>query len=97
MKKLFFSFLITLINLYGLNLEEAINELKKNNIDIQLSQTQIELAQSEQNKKEDSTFGQISTFASYTKYNNPRTLAPLPPPINPNVATSDNLSRVGAS
>ncbi|MFA9238632.1 MAG: TolC family protein [Candidatus Paceibacteria bacterium] len=97
MKKLFFSFLITLINLYGLNLEEAINELKKNNIDIQLSQTQIELAQSEQNKKEDSTFGQISTFASYTKYNNPRTLAPLTPPINPNVTTSDNLSTVGVS
>ena len=55
MKKLFFSFFISFINLYALSLEEAIIELKKNNIDIQLSQTQIQLAQSEQNQKKDST------------------------------------------
>ncbi len=97
MKKLFFSFFISFINLYALSLEEAIIELKKNNIDIQLSQTQIQLAQSEQNQKKDSTLGKINTFASYTKYNNPRTLAPLTPPINPNVTTSDNLSSMGIS
>ena len=77
MKKLFFSFFISLINLYALSLEEAISEIKKNNIDIQLSQTQIEFAQSEQNQKKDSTFGRVNTLASYTKYNNPRTLAPI--------------------
>ena len=97
MKKLFFSFFISLINLYALSLDEAITELKKNNIDIQLSQTQIQFAQSEQDQKKDSTFGKVNTIASYTKYNNPRTLAPLTPPINPNVTTSDNLSTLGIS
>lgn len=97
MKKLFFSFLITLMSLYGLNLEEAIEELKRNNIDIQLSQTQIEFAKSEQKRKRDSTYGKINTFASYTKYNNPRTLAPLTPPITTDITTSDNLSTLGIS
>ncbi len=97
MKKLFFSFLITLMSLYGLNLEEAIEELKRNNIDIQLSQTQIGFAKSEQNRKEDSRYGKINTFASYTKYNNARTLAPITPPITSTITTSDNLSTLGIS
>ncbi|MGB5792700.1 TolC family protein [Poseidonibacter sp.] len=42
-------------------------------------------------------YGTIEGLSSITKYNNERTLAPLAPPIAPNVTTSDTLTTLGIS
>jgi outer membrane protein TolC len=97
MKKLYLLLFLFHFELYALSLEEALVELEKNNIELKLAQTRDDISKSEKVKKKASSFGQISTFASYTKYNEPRTLAPLTPPINPGVTTSDSLTTVGIS
>lgn len=82
---------------YGLSLSEAIVELHKNNIDLQISQQQIKKAQQKRDQKRLAQFGSIDGFGSITKYNEKRTLAPLAPPIAPNVPTDDTLKNIGIS
>ncbi len=90
----YFLFLIG-TQLVALTLPEALEELQKNNTTVQISQKQIEKSQQKLEQKRAIQYGTISGFSAVTKYNNERTLAPLAPPIAPNVPTSDTLTTLG--
>jgi len=83
--------------LVALTLPQALEELEKNNTTLQISQQQIEKSKQRLEQKNAMKYGTIEGLSSITKYNNERTLAPLAPPIAPNVTTSDTLTTLGIS
>lgn len=83
--------------LVALTLPQALEELEKNNTTLQISQQQIEKSKQKLEQKNAMQYGTIEGMSSITKYNNERTLAPLAPPIAPNVTTSDTLKTLGVS
>lgn len=85
------------ISLFAFSLDEALSELEKNNLDIQISKKQRESSLLQKEQKSASQFGKITLNSSITKYNDKRTLAPLAPPISSDVVTSDKLTTVGVS
>lgn len=85
------------ISLFAFSLDEALSELEKNNLDIQISKKQKESSLLRKEQKSASQFGKIILNSSITKYNDKRTLAPLSPPISSDVVTSDKLTTVGVS
>ncbi len=82
-------------NLCALTLEEATEALHKNNTTIAISKQQIDKSYQKYEQKNGALFGSFDAVSSLTKYNDKRTLAPLAPPISPNVPTSDTLTNIG--
>jgi len=81
----------------ALTLSEALEGLHKNNTQIQLSDLKIKKSQEKLAQKRSQQYGSIDGFSSITKYNERRNLAPLAPPIAPNIPTDDTLFNVGVS
>lgn len=84
-------------SIFALSLAQAIEALHKNNTEIKISKQEI--FKSEQNKKRKNAaqYGSIDMQSSIAQYNQKRTLAPLAPPIAPNIPSDDTLSAVGIS
>ncbi len=83
--------------LFALTLQEATEALHKNNTTLAISHQYINKANQKYEQKNAQLYGSFDAISSITKYNEKRTLAPLAPPISPNVATSDTLSSIGIS
>ncbi len=79
----------------ALTLKEAIRIGLKNNPGLLIQQKDLKEAKEEKYSKKASNFGSLFLSGSYTHYNIPRTLAPLTPPISPNVLTSKDISSAG--
>ncbi|QOP41487.1 TolC family protein [Sulfurimonas marina] len=85
------------LSLSALTLEEAIEELKSNNLNIQIAQQNTSASQSKLSKKRSSYFGSVDLLASFAKYSEGRTLEPITPPITSSIATSDAITSVGVA
>ncbi len=95
-----FVFIIMILltsNIVALTLPQALEELQKNNIKLQISKQQIKKSYQKHEQKNAQLYGSVDAMSSITRYNEKRTLAPLAPPISLNVATSDTLSSMGVS
>jgi outer membrane protein TolC len=82
-------------NLYALTLQEATEALHKNNTTLAIFKQQIDKSNQKYEQKNAQLYGSFDAVSSLTKYNEKRTLAPLAPPISPNVPTSDTLTNIG--
>jgi outer membrane protein TolC len=58
---------------------------------------QVRLGELKKKEARASMLGHIDGFGAYTRYNSPRTLEPLAPPIQPNTPTSDHITSIGAN
>ncbi len=65
----------------ALTLEECVELALKNNPDLQKQQMNQQFAHSDLVEKKSQNFGRIDAVASYTHYNQPRTLIPMTPAI----------------
>lgn len=84
-------------NLFALSLEEAEQKAKKENRDILIQKNIKEASKLSLEAIKAKNFGSVDLISSYTKYDSPRTLKPLAPPISANVATSENIGNIGVS
>ena len=94
MKKTILLFLSAL-SLQAITLSDAIETGLKNNPDFLIQQNKILLSNEVKNLKKASNFGKVSLRGSYTKYNIPRTLTPIVPPITPDILTSKEIGSLG--
>jgi len=86
--------------LYGLTLDEAIEQTLKNSPDLKQVSTSIQSAQKEVKLQKASNFGSFDLSASYTHYNIARTLTPITPSTlapGSSVATTQDLMSIGLS
>ncbi len=83
------------ITAYGLTMEEAVNTALKNNPDILITQTKIRSAEMNVKSKKRGNFGKFILKGSYTRYNIPRTLTPIVPPILSPVPSDRDIGSLG--
>ncbi|WP_297445177.1 TolC family protein [Desulfurobacterium sp.] len=83
------------ITAYGLTMEEAVNTALKNNYDILITQRKVRSAQMNIKSKKRSNFGKVIFKGSYTRYNIPRTLTPIVPPIISPVPSDRDIGNLG--
>ncbi len=96
MKKSLLLFL-SAITLQALTLDEAIELGLKNSPDFLMQQNKILLAQEAKNLKNASNYGKVALKGSYTRYNIPRTLSPIVPPLQPGIITSEDIGSLGVA
>lgn len=77
-------FLILHSVLWAFSLEEVLIEVEKQNLEIQQSLIEEEVATLRHQEAKQTRFGSIDLSTGYTQYNSPRTLAPMAPPVEPN-------------
>ncbi|KAB7886522.1 TolC family protein [Poseidonibacter ostreae] len=95
--KIFLILPILYFSLFGFTLEEVEQRAKKENSDILIQKNELSSTSFELRAKKAKRYGQVDLFSSYTKYDSPRTLKPLAPPISSSVVTSENIANYGAS
>ncbi len=82
--------------LFALTLDEAIQTALKKSPLLHIQKNRALQAREEKEAKKAKTYGKVVATASYTHYNIPRTLAPIVPPISPNITTSKDITSYGA-
>jgi outer membrane protein TolC len=78
-----------------MTLEEAIEIGLKNSPDFLMQKNRVLLAQEGTKLKKASNYGKLALSGSFTRYNIPRTLAPIVPPIEPSIVTSKDIGSLG--
>ncbi len=86
-----------LLILSAITLEEAIETGLKNSPDFLIQKNKMLLSKEAVNIKKASNYGKVSMRGSYTKYNIPRTLTPIVPPITSNILTSEEIGSLGVA
>ncbi|MGA1847175.1 TolC family protein [Deferribacter abyssi] len=97
-KFLLIFFLCTVVEiapLHAITLNEAIEIALKNNPEFLIQKQKLLEAKEEKRAKKAINYGKIIALGSYTRYNIPRTLAPIVPPISPDVITSKDITSAG--
>jgi len=89
------AFLFSFQNSWAITLNEAIDTALKKSPLILIEKGKIKQSIEEKRIKKAKNLGSINLVGSYTIYNIPRTLAPIVPPISPNVVTSKNIGSLG--
>lgn len=94
--KVFLILMLLYCYVFSFTLQEVEQRAKLHNSDILIQQN--ELLSTEENLKAQKLkrYGQIELFSNYTRYDSERTLKPLAPPISINIATSKDISNIGA-
>jgi len=80
---------------WAITLDEAVDTALKKSPLLHIEREKIELSSEEKRAKKAKNFGALNVAASYTTYNLPRTLAPIVPPITPDLVTSKNIGSLG--
>lgn len=83
--------LLFALNLSALTLQETLEIVESQNLELKSKNIDRELAHKVKNEKSAKRFGMLGIKGGYTKYNSPRALTPLAPPIAPNTPTSDEI------
>jgi outer membrane protein TolC len=94
MKKSLLLFL-SAITIQALTLDEAIELGLKNSPDFLIQQNKILLSKEATKLKKASNYGKIALKGSYTRYNIPRTLSPIVPPLQSGIITSEDIGSLG--
>jgi outer membrane protein TolC len=89
--------ILSAITIHAITLEQAIEIGLKNSPDFLMQKNKILLSHEALNIKKASNYGKISMRGSYTKYNIPRTLTPIVPPITSNILTSQEIGSLGVA
>ena len=87
--------ILSTFTLHAITLNEAIEIGLKNSPDFLMQQNRILLSKEATDIKKASNYGKVSMRGSYTKYNIPRTLTPIVPPITSNITTSQEIGSLG--
>lgn len=95
--KIFLILTVFYFSLFGFTLEEVEQRAKNENSDILIQKNELKSTSFELKAKKAKRYGQVELFSSYTKYDSPRTLKPLAPPISSSVVTSEDIANYGAS
>jgi len=83
--------------IWGISIEDVFLHVEKNNLSLQASSLNQEKAILKTQQVQNSHFGTLALNGNYTHYNDDRTLAPMTPPIAPNIPTDDRILSLGAS
>ena len=86
---------LTAVSVYAMTLDEAVETGLKNSPDFLMQKNRALLAKEATKLKKASNYGKIALTASLTRYNIPRTLTPIVPPIEPGVITSKDIGSLG--
>ncbi len=87
--------LLSALTLQAISLEDAVKLGLKNNPDFLMQQNRVLLSKEAKNLKKASNYGNVALRGSYTRYNIPRTLTPIVPPIAPDITTSKDIGSLG--
>lgn len=85
------------ITLQALTLNEAIELGLKNSPDFLMQQNRILLSKASTKLKKSSNYGTLALRGSYTRYNIPRTLSPIVPPLQPGIIISEDIGSLGVA
>lgn len=88
---------VIVIYLHALSMDEAIEIGLKNNPDYLMAQNKVLLSDEAKKAKQAINYGKASLVGSYTRYNIPRTLTPIVPPITSDIVTSKEISSLGVA
>jgi len=80
---------------HAMTLEEAIDTALKKSPVLAIERERHLDAKEQKRLRRSTAMGRIDLVAGYTKYNLPRTLAPIVPPISPDVTSSEEISSLG--
>lgn len=83
--------------LSAITLDKAIEIGLENSPTLKISKNRVMISNEAKKIKKYSNFGKISVKGSYTKYNIPRTLTPITPPIQPGIVTSQTIGTLGVA
>ncbi|SDN46772.1 Outer membrane protein TolC [Desulfonauticus submarinus] len=97
MRKIILLFILLLVtsNGFALTLQQAIEVALKQSPDVLIQRHKEVEAKEQKRAKIATSYGKISAVGSYTYYNLPRTLAPITPPIKPDIVTSKGIYSLG--
>ncbi len=87
--------LLSFCTLYGMGLDEAISTALERSPVLKIQKLAHESSKEKRRGQRASMYGKFSAVGSYTKYNLPRTLAPIVPPITPDVVSSREIGSLG--
>ncbi len=86
-----FIFLFFISFSYGITLQEIITAAKNNNPVLKQKELDIKIQEAKKKQSKAKRFGQIDIYGSYNKYEDPRILYPISPPLNPlNLVGAEN-------
>ncbi len=80
---------------WAITLDEAIDTALRKSPSILAEHEKVKQAAEEKRINRAKNFGSIDVVGSYTRYNIPRTLTPIVPPITPDLVTSRNIGSLG--
>ena len=80
---------------WAVTLEEALSIAMERSPLLEAKRLSVESAKERRSATKAELYGQLELVGSYTKYNLPRTLTPIVPPISPDVASSDAIGSAG--
>jgi len=84
-------FLLIAFSLYAISLKEVLGIVERENLALESKKLDTQIAEESSNERKAKRFGTLGFKGGVTKYNTPRTLAPLAPPISPNTVTSETI------
>lgn len=79
------------LNLYAISLEETLEIVESQNLALKSKKIDTDIANESRDEKNAKRFGTLGIKGGYTKYDSPRALTPLAPPIAPNTPTSKDI------
>ncbi len=79
----------------ALTLQEAVDKALKQSPSVLIRKEKKRLRKEEKRETIGKSLGKIDAVGSYTKYNLPRTLSPITPPITPDITTSKIIKSMG--
>ncbi len=83
---------------YGISLQEIIKTAKENSPLIKQKKIEVQIQKSESRAANAKRFGQVDTFATFTRYEDKRILYPISPPVNiHNLVGAQNQFIIGIS
>ncbi len=81
---------------YGITLQEAVDTALQHSPVLKISQSKLSQSKKEKRESIAKSLGKISLEGGYTRYNIPRTLAPIVPPLTPGIVSSKEITSAGA-
>jgi outer membrane protein TolC len=91
-------FFFSVINAYSITLQEIIETAKKYNPVLKEKEIEIKIQKAKFLKAKAEKFGEFGLYGSYNRYENPRILYPISPPLNPlNIVGAENQFIAGVS
>ncbi len=82
--------------LFAMTLDEAIQTALQKSPLLHIQKYKTLQAKENKKAKKAKTYGKVVATANYTHYNIPRTLAPIVPPITPDITVSKDIASYGA-